>query len=84
MDDIEGQSVFKQGKATLQMNKAKKALKYSTKTAKELLLGQREREGSSEDESEENNESETIEDTTNESNNKDSTRINDREQSKYF
>ncbi|WP_321262614.1 OmpA family protein [Psychroserpens sp.] len=72
LDDIEGQSVFKQGKATLQMNKAKKALKYSTKTAKELLLGQREREGSSEDESEENNESETIEDTTNESNNKDS------------
>lgn len=46
IDDIDGQSVFKQGKATLQLNKAKKALKYSAKTAKELLLGQREREKS--------------------------------------
>ncbi len=41
LGDIEGLSVFKQAKAALQINKAKKALKYSIKTAKELLLGQR-------------------------------------------
>ncbi|WP_298900065.1 OmpA family protein [uncultured Psychroserpens sp.] len=43
LSDIKGQSVLKQGKATLQINRAKKALKYSIKTAKELLLGERER-----------------------------------------
>lgn len=42
LGDLEGISVIKQGKATLQINRAKKALKYSVKTAKELLLGQRE------------------------------------------
>ena len=35
--DIKGASILKQGKATLQMNRAKKALKYSIKTAKKLL-----------------------------------------------
>ncbi|EDP72218.1 Outer membrane protein and related peptidoglycan-associated (lipo)protein-like protein [Flavobacteriales bacterium ALC-1] len=39
VDDLSGKSVFKQGKATLQINRAKKALKYSIKTAKKLLLG---------------------------------------------
>ena len=39
--DIQGKSVLKQGKATLQINRAKKALQYSIKTAKELLLGER-------------------------------------------
>ncbi|WP_396601953.1 hypothetical protein [Algibacter sp. R77976] len=43
LDDLDGLSVLKQAKATLQMNKAKKALKYSIKISKELLLGQRER-----------------------------------------
>ena len=43
LGDLDGISVLKQGKATLQINKAKKALKYSVKTAKELLLGQRKR-----------------------------------------
>ncbi|WP_299228670.1 OmpA family protein [uncultured Psychroserpens sp.] len=42
ISDLNGVGVLKQGKATLQMNKAKKALSYSIKTAKELLLGQRE------------------------------------------
>lgn len=44
LGDLDGASVLKQGKATLQINKAKKALKYSIETSKELLLGQRERE----------------------------------------
>lgn len=44
LDDLDGLSVLKQAKATLRMNKAKKALKYSIKTSKELLLGQRQRE----------------------------------------
>lgn len=43
LGDLDGASVLKQGKATLQINRAKKALTYSIKTAKELLLGQRER-----------------------------------------
>ncbi|MEO1032710.1 MAG: OmpA family protein [Bacteroidota bacterium] len=42
--DLDGVGFMKQSKATLQVNKAKKALKYSIKTTKELLLGQRERE----------------------------------------
>ena len=39
LSDIDGAGVFKQGKATLQMNSAKKALKYSIETAKNLLAG---------------------------------------------
>ena len=49
VNDLDGVGVLKQGKATLQINKAKKALKYSIKTAKELLLGQRERDSEDED-----------------------------------
>ena len=41
LSDIEGIGVLKQSKATLQINRAKKALKYSIKTAKELLLNNR-------------------------------------------
>ena len=44
LSDLDGQNVLKQGKATLQINKAKKALNYSVTTAKALLLGERERE----------------------------------------
>lgn len=36
--DLDGQSVLKKGKATLQINRSKKALSYSIKTAKKLLL----------------------------------------------
>ncbi|WP_299336935.1 OmpA family protein [uncultured Psychroserpens sp.] len=54
ISDLDGQNVLKQGKATLQINKAKKALKYSVKTAKELLLGERKRK---EEESEDNDSS---------------------------
>ena len=41
--DIDGAGVLKQGKATLQMNRAKKALTYSIKTGKKLLTERRER-----------------------------------------
>ncbi|WP_405413040.1 OmpA family protein [Maribacter sp. Asnod1-A12] len=37
ISDIKGANILKQGKATLQMNRAKKALKYSVKTAKKIL-----------------------------------------------
>jgi len=37
ISDLDGQGAFKQAKATLQINKAKKALNYSIKTAKKLL-----------------------------------------------
>ena len=72
ISDIEGISVLKQAKATLQVNRAKKALKYSLKTAKELLLNQREREDTETDDdktatSDGDNDSET---SDNDSNNK--------------
>ncbi|WP_298530364.1 OmpA family protein [uncultured Algibacter sp.] len=38
LGDLDGLSVITQGRATLSMNKAKKALKYSITTAKDLLL----------------------------------------------
>lgn len=63
INDLDGVGVLKQGKATLQMNRAKKALSYSIKTAKELLLGQREHETEDEDdntESDEESDDETI------------------------
>lgn len=41
ISDLEGQNVLKKGKATLQMNKAQKVLRYSIKTAKDLLAGNR-------------------------------------------
>lgn len=57
ISDLDGVGVLKQGKATLQMNKAKKALKYSIKTAKELLLGERERQNQEADKPEEKDDS---------------------------
>ena len=39
--DLDGAGVLKQGKGTLQINRAKKALKYSLKTAKKLLTEKR-------------------------------------------
>ncbi len=59
LGDLDGLSVLKQGKATLQMNKAKKALKYSIKTAKKLLLGERERDKKEENESDDTSSNET-------------------------
>lgn len=54
INDLDGEGLFKQGKATLQINKAKKALTYSVQTVKELLAGERniEEESESEDVSE--------------------------------
>ena len=62
INDLDGVGVLKQGKATLQMNRAKKALSYSIKTAKELLLGQRQHESEDDNsttESEEKSDEET-------------------------
>ena len=56
ISDVDGIGVFKQAKATLNINKAQKALKYSIKTAKELLVGQRDKDKEKE---EEKNSSET-------------------------
>ncbi|MCB0400068.1 MAG: OmpA family protein [Winogradskyella sp.] len=68
INDLDGVGVLKQGKATLQMNRAKKALSYSIKTAKELLLGQREREPENEDDSTKSNEESDNETTSNSDN----------------
>lgn len=43
LSDLDGKSVLKQGKATLQINRAKKALKYSIGTAKKLLTSKKEK-----------------------------------------
>ena len=39
ISDLDGVGALKQAKALLQINRAKKTLNYSIKTAKELLLG---------------------------------------------
>ncbi|MDC8005677.1 OmpA family protein [Aureisphaera galaxeae] len=52
LSDLDGAGALKQAKATLQINKAKKALKYSIKTATELLAGRRSGNEDSEDTSE--------------------------------
>jgi outer membrane protein OmpA-like peptidoglycan-associated protein len=44
LSDLDGQGALKQAKATLQINRAKKAIKYSIKTAKELLAGREKQE----------------------------------------
>lgn len=41
ISDLDGVGTLKQAKALLQINRAKKALKYSLKTTKELLAGER-------------------------------------------
>lgn len=43
LGDLDGKGALKQAKATLQVNRAKKALKYSIKTAKAILAGERAR-----------------------------------------
>lgn len=73
LSDIDGIGVLKQSKATLQVNRAKKALKYSIKTSKELLLNQREQENEEESEStsdEDNDTSDSSESSSGESDDK--------------
>ena len=71
LSDVDGTSVLKQAKATLQINKAKKALNYSIKTAKELLLGQREHDTEEEPEDESNDTSTNNDPETNSTSNND-------------
>ncbi|MEZ4797916.1 MAG: OmpA family protein [Flavobacteriaceae bacterium] len=66
ISDLDGLSVLKKGKATLQVNKAQKALRYSIKTAKELLFGEKSDDGVEEDEDVDDDE---IEDISNEESN---------------
>ena len=40
LSDLDGENMLTQAKATLRINRAKKALKYSIKTTKKLLLGE--------------------------------------------
>lgn len=49
IDDLDGVGILKQGKATLNMNKAKKALKYSITTTKRLLTEHQKRQPEAED-----------------------------------
>ena len=80
IDDLDGTGALKQAKATLQINRAKKALKYSIKTAKELLLGQRGGGKDNEDEKKDENtdsNNENTEESTDKSSEKDDTNEND-------
>ena len=76
ISDLDGVSVFKKGKATLQVNKATKALKYSIKTAKELLTGERSDEDS---DTEEVEDEEDYDDDDSEVNDNDITNQNEEE-----
>jgi len=73
ISDLDGAGVLKQGKGTLQINRAKKALKYSIKTGKKLLTEKRKK-GDENDVSEETSESDSSSQnsTSNNSNNNDS------------
>ncbi len=48
--DLDGAGVLKQGKGTLQINRAKKALKYSLKTAKKLITEKKKQQDQTDDE----------------------------------
>jgi flagellar motor protein MotB len=67
LSDIGDLSVFKQAKATLQLNKSKKVLKYSIKTAKKLLTESRKKKDD-EDETNDDDDSESSPDNDNTSN----------------
>jgi len=75
LGDLDRLSVLKQGKATLQMNKATKALKYSIKTTKKLLSGQRK--GDKEDESEGDSEDTTTSESGNSEEVKEDSNVSD-------
>ena len=75
LSDLDGQGVLKQSKATLQINRSKKALAYSIKTAKKLLLGQRERQEEEEEDGSKNKE------TSSEDSSKDNDNSSDNENS---
>ena len=71
INDLDGAGLIKQSKATLQINRTKKALVYSIKTAKALLLGQRQPQKEDEDKddtskSDDDSEQESSEDSKNE------------------
>lgn len=75
ISDLDGRSVLKQSKATLQINRAKKALKYSISTAKKLLTTKQEK---GEDDSEANESMSTTNDSNNtNSNNSNSSNSSD-------
>ncbi|MEW4924424.1 OmpA family protein [Algibacter sp. 2305UL17-15] len=63
LGDVDKGNAFKKAKATLQMNKAQKALKYSIKTTKELLTNQRERDKKDDDSDETTSKDDNSEDT---------------------
>lgn len=71
LSDLDGKSVLKQSKATLQINRSKKALKYSLKTAKDLLSGKRKKD------KEEETDTTSSEESNNDTNNQQSVNTND-------
>ncbi|MEM5566024.1 OmpA family protein [Psychroserpens sp. AS72] len=72
--DLDGVGILKQGKATLQINKAKKALTYSIKTAKELLMGERNKKDNDSEDLDNDNDSDVVD-----SNNDDSSHESEEE-----
>ncbi len=59
LSDLGDGNALQKAKATLQINKAKKALRYSIKTAKELLLNQRKRDKKEPEDDNESNKNES-------------------------
>ena len=81
LSDLDGANALKQAKATLQINRAKKALKYSIKTSKKLLLEKRKKdetdsaETTSKDDSSNNNSSSKDNDDNSENNTNSTTKF---------
>jgi len=79
LNDLDGAGIFKQSKATLQINKTKKALTYSIKTAKKLLLGQRNVDEPGEDETTSEPEANSEKESDNKANDKSDQSENNKE-----
>ena len=77
ISDLDGVGILKQGKATLQIKKAKKALTYSIKTAKELLLGERNKKEENDNEIENSSDDDNDDEDSNSKNEEDDTEDED-------
>jgi len=79
LSDLDGLNMLKKGKATLQVNKAQKALRYSVKTAKELLFGEKSDDEVEEDDDddEEMEDDEEVEDDANNQNEEEANEVDE-------
>jgi outer membrane protein OmpA-like peptidoglycan-associated protein len=79
LSDLDGLNMLKKGKATLQVNKAQKVLRYSVKTAKELLFGEKSDDEIEDDdeEMEDDEDYDEVEDDTNNQNEEETNEVDE-------